>query len=86
MQPNKGISAKWLIDREPLTFSDKLRFLRRDITLETQKEAAERIGISHYALLKIENGRFPSVLFAIKLAKGYGVSLDWLFATEMEEV
>lgn len=78
-------SAEWYSKHEGEPFPEKLRLLRWTFGA-TQKEAAKMIGVSPSALIKYEGSSLsPSIGVAIKMAKAYGVSLDWLFSREMEE-
>lgn len=57
--------------------------MERARTNETQKQVAERIGITASALCYYEQGaRVPTMQTLRKLAEGYGVSLDYLAGTE----
>ncbi len=57
--------------------------IERARTNETQKQVAERIGITSPALCNYEQGnRVPTLQTLKKLAEVYGVSLDYLVGTE----
>lgn len=57
----------------------KLKIARQEIGY-TQRQVAERTGIHHITLAKIESGaRMPDVETLGKLAELYEVSFDWLF-------
>lgn len=69
-----------------MAYSDSLPTrlrMERARTNETQKQAAERIGIPASALCNYEQGNREPNLQTIKLiAKAYGVSIDYLVGTE----
>jgi transcriptional regulator with XRE-family HTH domain len=44
----------------------------------TQKEAAERCGVSEMVISRTLNGRVPHLEHAAAIAKGFGVTLDEL--------
>ena len=46
----------------------------------TQREAAERVGVTRQTILSIEKGRYaPSVALALQLAEIFEVSVEVLF-------
>lgn len=60
------------------TFGQRLKLLRTELGL-TQRQFAERIGITASALSAYETGqKNPSVGVAVDVALAYGESLDWL--------
>ena len=61
---------------------ERIRNLRIDRGL-TQKQVAERVGITASALCNYEQGtRVPTMQTLRKLAEGYGTSLDYLAGTQ----
>lgn len=57
--------------------------MERARTNETQKQVADRVGITAPSLCHYEQGtRVPTMQTLRKLAEGYGVSLDYLAGTE----
>ena len=59
-------------------FGERLKQLRSSLNL-SQREFAEKVGITASALSTYEKGqKNPSVLVAINIAKEFHVSLDWL--------
>lgn len=65
-------------DIELQVFADRLKMLRSDLNI-TQKDFAEKIGITAAALSSYENNlKNPSVAVAKRIAKTYNVSIDWL--------
>lgn len=72
-------------DLELQIFSDRLRELRLKRNL-TQKDFAEKIGVTAAALSAYENNlKNPSVAVAKRIAESFDVSLDWLCGlTEIE--
>lgn len=51
----------------------------------TQEQLAEAIGISQSMIARIENGdREPRKLTKIRLAKLFGVTVEWLFYEQID--
>ncbi len=75
------------------TIGERLRFLRKRLGL-SQKEMAQKLGISRVALARYENNkRYPDTAILAKIAQILGVSLDWLvtgkgemFTSERDEL
>ena len=66
-------------------FAEHLRELRARLSL-TQKEFAQRVGITPATLSAYENGaKSPPVSTAVRIAEEYRVSLDWLCGIKNEE-
>lgn len=60
--------------------SNKIRELRFKNSEMTQKELAERVGISRQTMNAVENSKHvPTVVVAIKIADVFRVSVDQLF-------
>lgn len=69
---------------ELLIFSQRLRELRASKDL-TQRDFSEKLGITPASLSAYESGqKNPSVGVAIKIAKEFSVSLDWLCGLSSE--
>lgn len=65
-------------DKELQIFADRLKELRSKKNI-TQKEFAEKIGVTAAALSAYENnGKNPSVAVAKRIAESFHVSIDWL--------
>lgn len=56
---------------------------RRVLAELTQKELADRVGVTRQTILSIEKGRYrPTVELALRLAAALGVSVEDLFQLE----
>lgn len=65
-------------DMELQIFADRLKELRQKLNI-TQKDFAERIGITAAALSSYENNlKNPSIAVAKRIAETFNVSIDWL--------
>lgn len=65
-------------DIELQIFADRLKLLRNNLNI-TQKEFAEKIGITAAALSSYENNlKNPSIAVAKRIAETFNVSIDWL--------
>lgn len=65
-------------DMELQVFSDRLKLLRLSLGI-TQKDFAEKIGITASALSSYENNlKNPSITVAKRIAETFNVSIDWL--------
>ena len=52
----------------------------------TQADLADRVGISHQAVISIEKYKYtPSLELAFKIAEAFGVSIDRVFEHREEE-
>lgn len=59
---------------------NRIRRLRFDAGEMTQKDLAERVGVTRQTLLAIENGKyFPTLDLAFRIARAFGVGLDEVF-------
>ena len=46
----------------------------------TQQELGERVGVSRQTIISLERGRYnPSILLAFRLARQFGVPIEYLF-------
>lgn len=65
-------------DMELQIFADRLKELRQKLNI-TQKDFAEKIGITAAALSSYENNlKNPSIAVAKRIAEVFNVSIDWL--------
>lgn len=65
-------------DLELQIFSDRIKQLRNELNL-TQRDFAEKIGVTAAALSAYENNqKNPSIAVAKKIAESFHVSIDWL--------
>lgn len=63
-----------------VSLSNSIRQLRFETSEMTQKELAERVGISRQMLNASENTRRPPTIgVAIRMADVFGISVDELF-------
>lgn len=63
--------------------SNRIRPLRFEHAEMTQKELAQRIGVSRQTLNAIEGNKYsPSLEVAFKIARVFGVPLDQVFQYE----
>lgn len=68
------------------SFSERLAGMRRDSGI-SQRELAKRLSISNRAVSKWENGlSYPSTENIIKLAEIFGVSVDYFFETQSNDI
>lgn len=52
----------------------------------TQQELAERLGVSRQTVNAVELGKYvPSTMFALKMARLFGCSVEELFQLDEEE-
>lgn len=59
---------------------NRIRRLRFDAGEMTQKDLADRVGVTRQTLLAIENGKyFPTLELAFRIARVFGVPLDAVF-------
>lgn len=60
--------------------TNTIRRLRFDAGEMTQKDLADKVGVTRQTLLAIENGKyFPTLDLAFRIARAFGVSLDEVF-------
>lgn len=61
----------------------KLRFFHNEMT---QKELAEKVGVTRQTIVAIENAKYsPSLELAFRIAHVFGVPLDDVFTYNAEE-
>lgn len=59
---------------------NRIRRLRFDTAEMTQKDLADRVGVTRQTILAIENGKyFPTLELAFRIARAFGVPLDEVF-------
>lgn len=59
---------------------NRIRRLRFDADEMTQKELADRVGVTRQTILAIENGKyFPTLDLAFRIARAFDVPLDQVF-------
>lgn len=60
--------------------TNSIRRLRFDAGEMTQKELAERTGVTRQTILAIENGKYaPTLELAFKIARTFGVTVEDVF-------
>ena len=64
----------------PGRIENRIRRLRFDAGEMTQKDLADKVGVTRQTLLAIENGKyFPTLELAFRIARSFGVGLDEVF-------
>lgn len=64
----------------PGRIENRIRRLRFDADEMTQKDLADRVGVTRQTLLAIENGKYsPTLDLAFRIARVFGVPLDEVF-------
>jgi putative transcriptional regulator len=59
---------------------NRIRRLRFDADEMTQKDLADRVGVTRQTILAIENGKyFPTLDLAFRIARAFDVPLDQVF-------
>ncbi len=59
---------------------NRIRRLRFDAGEMTQKDLADRVGVTRQTILAIENGKyFPTLDLAFRISRAFGVPLDDVF-------
>ena len=65
---------------QPGRIENRIRRLRFDANEMTQKDLADRVGVTRQTILAIENGKFfPTLELAFRIARCFGVPLDEVF-------
>ena len=68
-----------------IRIENRIRRLRFDAGEMTQKDLADRVGVTRQTLLAIENGKyFPTLELAFRIARAFGVRLDEVFTCHEE--
>lgn len=71
---------------KPTRVTNRMRVLRFAAGEMTQKELADRVGVTRQTIIAIEQGRYsPSLEMAFRIAHALGVSLDDVFDYPEEE-
>ena len=64
----------------PGRIENRIRRLRFDAGEMTQKDLADKVGVTRQTLLAIENGKyFPTLELAFRIARTFGIGLDEVF-------
>ena len=64
----------------PGRIENRIRRLRFDGGEMTQKDLADKVGVTRQTLLAIENGKyFPTLELAFRIARTFGIGLDEVF-------
>lgn len=59
---------------------NRIRRLRFDAAEMTQKDLADKVGVTRQTILAIENGKyFPTLDLAFRIARTFNVPLDQVF-------
>ena len=59
---------------------NRIRRLRFDAAEMTQKDLADRVGVTRQTILAIENGKYaPTLELAFRIAHTFGVGIDDVF-------
>lgn len=59
---------------------NRIRRLRFDTGEMTQKDLADRVGVTRQTILAIENGKYaPTLELAFRIARAFGVGIDDVF-------
>lgn len=65
--------------------SNNIRSLRFEHSEMTQKELADRVGVTRQTIVAIENAKyFPSLELAFRIARVFGLSVEEVFTFEDE--
>lgn len=63
-----------------IRIENRIRRLRFDAGEMTQKDLADRVGVTRQTVLAIENGKyFPTLELAFRIARAFEVGLDEVF-------
>lgn len=63
-----------------MTLGNNLRYYRRSKGFDlTQKELADKVGVSQMNIVMIEKGNLPNLKTAHKIAQFFGVSVEQIF-------
>lgn len=64
----------------PGRIENRIRRLRFDAGEMTQKDLADRVGVTRQTLMAIENGKYsPTLDLAFRIARAFAVPLDQVF-------
>ena len=66
--------------------TNNIRKLRFDADEMTQKQLAEKVGVTRQTIIAMEQDKYsPSLELAFRIAHVFGVPLDQVFAYDSEE-
>lgn len=66
--------------------TNNIRKLRFDADEMTQKQLAEKVGVTRQTIIAMEQDRYsPSLELAFRIASVFGVPLDQVFSYDSEE-
>ena len=66
--------------------TNNIRKLRFDADEMTQKQLAEKVGVTRQTIIAMEQDKYsPSLELAFRIAHVFGVPLDQVFAYDAEE-
>jgi putative transcriptional regulator len=64
----------------PGRIENRIRRLRFEANEMTQKDLADRVGVTRQTILAIENGKYsPTLELAFRIARAFDVPLDQVF-------
>ncbi|KHF29441.1 anaerobic benzoate catabolism transcriptional regulator [Anoxybacillus sp. BCO1] len=67
------------------SLSNRINVLRAERKM-TQKDLAEKIGVSRQTIISIEKGNYtPSLILAFEIANAFGVDINDVFQFEKNE-
>ncbi|MFP3918669.1 helix-turn-helix transcriptional regulator [Lysinibacillus telephonicus] len=70
------------MDVKNIVLSNRLHVLRAEHKM-TQKDLAEKVGVSRQTIISIEKGNYtPSLLLAYQIAKTFGKTIEEVFTFE----
>ena len=70
----------------PGRIENRIRRLRFDAGEMTQKDLADRVGVTRQTILAIEGAKyFPTLELAFRIARVFGVGLDEVFTFHEDE-
>lgn len=70
------------MDRENIFLSNRIHILRAEHKM-TQKDLAEKIGVSRQTIISIEKGNYtPSLLLAFQIARTFEKTIEEVFIFE----
>lgn len=64
----------------PSQLQNRIRRFRFDHQEMTQRELAERVGVTRQTIIALEAGKYaPSLLLAFRIARAFGVGIEDVF-------
>lgn len=71
---------------EKRLLSNRIRILRAEKKM-TQKELAEKVGVSRQTIISIEKGNYtPSLILGFEIANAFNIGINDVFLYEKERV